>query len=523
MAEPQKRAINILVGVGGTGAKVVEATLIQLLSGMVSDPVHVGLVDQDLANGNAARTVALLSRQVRFHRLWSEGKNSIVWNSGDMPALGSTGIFPLYSSKSEIDAIYRPNSAGSNLHQMLARGLSTPQAHLFDMLFMDNEEEQHLQLDEGYRGRAHVGSAAFISALANGQNKLFDAIRRIAESSAGTPINVFFAGSAFGGTGAAGFPTLARRLHRLREEKAFANAQNIRIGGLLMLPYFHFASPDEGVEAVVTPDELLPKTQLALEYYQNLFKNEPCFNMFYALGWPEQYPLGYHEPGANEQANPALPTEMIAATAAVHFFRNANDYAEESATTSFLSAHDDSWIDWRDLPNDAPTENENMRKLGQLLRFCAYWRFLFEPELSKKVGGLLSRRNWAHKLADDAHPADAPEEMEVLRELIDSILTWFATMDATAGRVPGGQRLWSLAKLVDPEHTATPIAPIRIPEAIDRKQWEPAFDNLLIKGDSGVDQRSATAVYDGLVSGTAPANHSGIGKAVVRVYDACRI
>ena len=40
-------AVNILIGVGGTGAKTVEAALVLLLAGMVDDPVYVGIVDQD--------------------------------------------------------------------------------------------------------------------------------------------------------------------------------------------------------------------------------------------------------------------------------------------------------------------------------------------------------------------------------------------------------------------------------------------------------------------------------------------
>lgn len=540
MAEDTTRAINILVGVGGTGAKAVEATLIQLLSGMIENKVYVGLVDQDLANGNVARTVGLLTQQHRFRELWSGAKNKIEWGKCDSLGIGRTEILPLYSTKGEVDAVYRPNNSGSTLHQMLGRGLSKWQGHLFDMLFMDSEDEQHLQLDEGYRGRAHVGSAAFVAALSSGNNKLFEAIKRIAESSEGVPINVFFVGSAFGGTGAAGFPTLARRLHRMRDKDykdkegkpAFANAQSIRIGGLLMLPYFNFSAPEKGVAAVVTTDELLPKTQLALEYYHNLFKHEPSFDMFYALGWPEQYPLGYHEPGAKEQANPALPTEIIAATAAIHFFRHADKPAEEQKTKSFLSEHDDQWIDWRDLPCDAKEDNEHMLKMGQLLRFCAYWRYQFAPELSEPIdksmmGRFLKRKNWAQRLAGDEHPADADEAIETLDELIGSILGWFAMVEKMADRIPGGQRLWSLGRVIDAAFTdsadSTPTEPIRVMRSGPLDRWEQTFDGLIVKESSGHEERSATAIYEELVTGAPEQMHAGIGKAVVRVYNACRV
>lgn len=524
MADETERAINIIVGAGGTGAKVIEATLIQLMSGMVEMPVHVGIVDQDVANGNVDRAARLLSRQKRFRELWSGTENNIEWGSGELPALGHNGVHPLFASG---DALYRPNSAGDTLQQMIGRGLSKPQEYLFDMLFMNNEEEQLLPLDEGYRGRAHVGSAAFISALAGEKNELFDAIERIVISGQGVPVNVFFVGSAFGGTGAAGFPTLARRLHRLREKKAYAHAEQIRIGGLLMLPYFNFDSPDEEQDAVVTPDELLPKTQMALEYYHNLFKHERSFDMFYALGWPEQYPLGYHEPGAKEQANPALPTELMAATAAVHFFRRMTDYAEEDSTVTFLSSHDDNWIDWRDLPNDAPSEQEQMLKMGQLLRFCVFWKYLFEPQLKKPLktsmfGG--AKPNTEQKLADGVHPSDAVEEMETLSELIESILHWFATVEATAGRVSGGQRLWTMQRAVDASNSSDdPCNPVRVYESIAPERAEMAFDELIFKEESGAESRTAANVYEELIEDRQLEQHEGLGKAVVQVYDACRL
>ena len=420
--------------------------------------------------------------------------------------------------------MYRPNAGGESLGNMLGKGLSKPQQALFDLLFMNDKEEQHLQLDEGYRGRAHVGSAAFLAALASGPNKLFDSIQRIAEKSNGAKINVFFIGSAFGGTGAAGFPTLARNLHRMRRDRAFPNAQNIRIGGLLMLPYFNFNAPEKEEQAVVTADELLPKTKLALEYYHNLRQHERSFDLFYTLGWPEQYPLGYHEPGANEQANPALPTEMLGASAAIHFFRRMNDYADTQETVSFLSAHDDDWIDWRDVPNDAPAENEAMRKLGQLLRFAAYWKYAFEPELSKPVRGLLGGgRNRAQKLADKAHPADHQEEIEVLGELLTSILNWFATIDATADRVSGGQRMWSTDQINDQRYEGVPTRPVQVAGAIYEDYWEQAFDSLVIKGESGIGGRSASAIFAELTAASAPARHAGMGKALVQVYEACRL
>ena len=54
-------AVNILIGVGGTGAKVVESTLHAAVAGLAGDNLTVGLVDQDGSNGNVGRTAQLLA------------------------------------------------------------------------------------------------------------------------------------------------------------------------------------------------------------------------------------------------------------------------------------------------------------------------------------------------------------------------------------------------------------------------------------------------------------------------------
>ncbi len=529
-------AINILVGVGGTGAKTIEAALVQLLAGMIDDPVYVGIVDQDLANGNVARTAGFLARIHRFRQFWSSGENKIDWNAWKQALsakelkgtpFGSNRIIPLYSGDTpgEPDSIYRPNSAGSSLQQMIGRGLNEEQKALFGMLFMDDNQEQQMQLDEGYRGRAHVGSAAFISALAGDGNKLFDSIKSICESAGGQIVNVFFVGSAFGGTGAAGFPTLARRLYRLRKEKAFGNADNIRIGGILMLPYFLFGAPEDANEAAVTPDELLPKTQLALEYYHNLFKHEPCFDMFYALGWDNPYRLGYHEPGAAEQANPALPTEMLAASAAIDFFRKMSANPDIRETVIHMSARKDATLTWSDLPCDEPQAREFQLKLGQLLRFCVYWRYHFFPELAKPKSGLLKRPNWAQKLADKSHPAEAREITMLLDEVITCVLNWAAASGAMAGREQGGQMLWRFDPFLDPNHNGTmsPKEPARLSGAINMTYWNEAFNGLIVKEEDGGLGRGAQIILDELDGAAVEKEHSGIGKALVTVYDACRL
>ena len=522
--------VNILIGVGGTGAKTVEAALILMLAGMCDDPVYVGIVDQDLSNGNVARTCKLLADQHSFRAAWSKGDNRIDWTAWAGNALGSNKIFPLFSGDSNEppDGHYRPNGDGETLKTMLGTGLSGPQEALFDMLFMDDEDEQKMKLNEGYRGRAHVGSAAFLSALAGDKNRLFSAIEKIAGSAQGQVINVFFVGSAFGGTGAAGFPTLARRLDRKRREGGFSNADKIRIGGLLMLPYFIFDESDDD-EPAVTPEELLPKTQLALDYYHKLFQHERPFDMFYTLGANNLYPLGYHARGNAAQSNPALPPELLSATAAIDFFRKMKKNPEISETTIHISGRANAAIAWSDLPCEESEQGEYFAKLGQLIRFCAYWKYLFYPQLSEKLDGWFKRTkmNWAHKLANGSHPANATDaEKTALDAMVTAILDWAAMIGATATtNVNGSQNLWRMDGFLRSDHDGRVdrTKPVALTDAVPIDKWNDAFNALIVKHDDGELGRAAQMIYEELKTAKPHPDHAGIGKALVAVYHACRL
>ncbi len=514
-------AVNILIGVGGTGAKTVEAALVLLASGGLEGTVHVCLVDQDGANGNVERTSQLLTRLSTFRTTWSRSnaKHYVGWPSPEMPGLGAIDVRPLFL-KPEPNALWCPNSSGDSLRGIMGKNLPDGQQHLMDMLFLADDEEQNLRLDEGYRGRAHVGSAALVAALSDEKNKFLDRLGELMEDPSGQKVNIFLVGSSFGGTGAAGFPTLARRLHRMRQSEKLANRKNVMIGGLLLLPYFNFDKPDkpdEADQAVVTADELLPKAQLALEYYDSLFKHEQSFDRFYVLGWDRQFALGYHQPGAREQTNPALPPEMIAASAAIDFFQDALLDDQEPSLLPMASARQNRTVRWNDVMGGVYEA-----KLGQLLRFAAYWRYMFEPELQRKER--LFGSNWARKLASGAQAAEAEQELNALRLVVGDILNWAATLEAMGGENDWGIGPWTLKAMLDPSHEATPVSPVRLRNVMSEDGFFAAFDRM-VRFDSGKPvSRTAGQIYDELIKSVPPQDtHKGIGAAVAAVYHACRI
>jgi hypothetical protein len=505
--------INILIGIGGTGAKVVESALSLFAAGLGPRHVHVGLIDQDRANGNANRTQTRLQNLLRFQRLWGgKSASTLDWSTGpDRIDFGSVGLSQLFDDR----CLWCPEGDDLNLSSIIGRDLSPQQSDLFDLLFMPGAEEQDLPLGEGYRGRAHIGAAALIAAMLADENVLIDKLRDLmGQASVGEQVRIFLVGSAFGGTGAAGFPTLARELHRIRTSDDFPNKKCVSIGGALMLPYFGFAKPDKDGQPVVTTDELLPKARLALEYYGRLFETEQTFDRFYVLGWEPLFNLGYHQPGNYEQRNPPLLPELFAATAAVEFLTHDEATDRPADVPVMLSARADRGFRWSDLP--LPRVEE---KLSQLIRFSAYWLYLSEHLLDKS--SLLGGGNWTQRLRGKLKPIDHQEELSALRAVSTDVLDWAAAMQKTAGDrwVPGP---WQTAGFHDRAHDETPIEPVALLQGRFAAA-EAAFDQL-IRADNGQSQpRGASAVYEALVNDAetlSRGDQQGYGKVVAAAYRA---
>jgi hypothetical protein len=507
--------VNLLIGIGGTGAKVVEAALTLFSAGLGPREIHVGLIDQDRANGNVNRTQSRLTNLQRFQRLWRRGGSSswIDWTDGagggDSVDFGAVSVKQLFEDR----ALWCPEAGDLSLASILGQDLSQQQRDLFDLLFMANEHEQNLVLGEGYRGRAHVGAAALIAAMLDEDNDLIERITELMSAAhSGEEVRIFLVGSAFGGTGAAGFPTLARELNRVRTTSSFKNGNLVSIGGALMLPYFGFARPEKDGQPVVTTDELLPKARLALEYYGRLFETEQTFDRFYVLGWSPFFDLGYHEAGNYEQRNPPLVPELFAATAIIDFFGRDFADAKTDQVPVMLSARSQQGVRWSDFP----LVNFE-QKMGQLLRFSAYWTYVVEPLLAAR--GWFSGSNWTQALRGKLRAVDHEAELDALRRVTRDVLTWAATMQVMSkgGWVPGP---WDAAHLLDSAHKPTKTEPVTIAAGLAAP--ERAFDEL-VRSDTGDPHPfGADQVYEALLTDASlsQGKHEGYGKVAAAAYRA---
>ena len=229
---------NFIIGIGGTGAKCIEHLLHCCAAGLGPNNLWAGMVDQDEANGNVSRTKILLSKYINLRSsLRDEGKHDLSEESN----LFKTNII------TNNDSVWVPlKGADPTLEEVISYNVLKPEVRgLIDCLY--DPEEKRQNLSEGFRARPNIGAAAMLATTSNEDDPFWSQIYKAIDAArGGEQVRVFIISSIFGGTGASGFPNIARRIKQIQIDKNVTS--NFHLGGALMLPYFNYQVPEENME-----------------------------------------------------------------------------------------------------------------------------------------------------------------------------------------------------------------------------------------------------------------------------------
>ena len=455
---------NLIIGMGGTGAKIVESFVHLCGAGLGPDDCAVAFVDQDMANGNTSRARTALGLYMEARQALRD-PNLGVRLDGDTDLL-RTRLVPhgvanydeaKGSDRTQLQSTqWTPHVDAKTLGELIDyQSLRGNHRHLADLFFANDAEELQMNLDAGYRGRPHIGSAALLAQMrkdtqADGSQQTraaanwMTALDEIIADGNKGPVRIFLCGSAFGGTGAATLPTLARDI----AEKA-KNLPDVAVSAVLMLPYFDFTAPSEGQESNVAQSPYLrQQTKAALDYYKRLLDAEGIFKRVYLLGWDPLFPLGYHEKGQQNQINPPLVPEFYAALAASHAL---HDDVTDRHANSVVSIGRDSAkeVTWNDLPTEVADRNLQLA-FGQMLRFSALWHFAYRNDIPKERDrGFMGvgAESWYKEHFGRAFrkDTDAPLALKKVDDYIAAFLEYCALI-AARSQSPGGRegfKLWN--------------------------------------------------------------------------------
>lgn len=414
--------VNLFLGIGGTGSKAVENFIHVCFSGLGPSNVWLGMVDQDSANGNVAKTKATLDHYIELrNELKTKGKNFFS---------DEVGLLKTKITYTQNNYCWCPlEGTNPSLHELFSYDLMNEKLQdIADVLYDPNEEFQ-LPLDEGFRARPSIGAAAMLSRIQQNNPFWKDVFEAIESAKSGNSVKIFLSSSIFGGTGAAGFPSIARVIRRMAEQEGLS--QNIQIGGCLMLPYFSFPKPPEEEEGLVGySDSFIEQSKGALDYYHRIFgvEEKHIFNQLYVMGWDPLIPLDQFEKGGNKQINPPLLPELYSALAAAKFFNE-----DKTGSGIYHIASDQSGtINWSDIPEINDDENFVRKQFAQTIRFSLASKEIYMPALLDNWSNIKSEA-WFKKLFNKAglqikDQDDNKESIALINGYCETYLKWIADM-----------------------------------------------------------------------------------------------
>ena len=479
------------IGIGGTGSKCLESLIHLAAAGMMPDlkeELYVLFVDPDKANGCLERAVKTLECYKTFSNNPQLAQPCLLQTKIDS---ANTPIFSPFDKgdddKPRLEAFF--GHAGLRLANDGA-------ADLFEVLYSKNERAT--QLHEGFRGHPSIGAAVMAQTVLGGDEpwKTFQA--KVANDP--TP-KIFLAGSIFGGTGASGFPTIAKLIKSALVGKPI----NAQIGGALILPYFTFIDTDgkDGLKAKA--EHFLMNTQAALEYYQRSSK-DLVYNAIYLIGDDSQVQLKNFSLGGKAQQNAQHFVELYAALAATHFFGNdsAADGADGAAQYFRLDRANNP-LEWSDLP-DGKGGVTIQSKLQSLYHFSVAYLQIYKPMLDDIRSGKM-RANDAAPYIDFfeknrpnrilLHDPKTEESLNRVKNYCEDFLVWFANVQHSKN---------NNGKL-------NPTDTFDLTEVINRISSDTTMRRLEAKG--------LNSVWRNMCCAKGKSDGTGIGKFLSALYQNC--
>lgn len=291
---------TIVVGIGGTGAKCVEAVTHLAASGHAPKNIYAILIDQDRKNGNVQRCINALKA---YDDLCKEANAPRKWFFSSTFSLFDK-LLPLV-----------PHEESKNFGAAIGLPDMTPNEQAVTRtLFLPCELNE--TLDAGYKKRAHMGSLLIQQMLDSedqkkaaeeGLNFVIDKVSKIEKP------HVVVYGSLFGGTGASGIVKVGKYF---RDKMS-----NAIVKGVFLTPYFVIGKGSEQDKDanLVKSDADMQAVRIALQMYRDEIENS--FHYVYVIGSEISQLDGEvatkdAKYGGKDQTNPSHVFELAAATIA---------------------------------------------------------------------------------------------------------------------------------------------------------------------------------------------------------------
>ncbi|HPN69228.1 MAG TPA: 50S ribosomal protein L11 methyltransferase [Saprospiraceae bacterium] len=305
-----------IFGIGGTGSRVIKSLAMLLAAGVKLengfDTVVPIIIDPDTENGDLNRTKDIL-------RLYQEVRNQIK-NPDDFFKQELKTVNELADPKNKTISPdyfqFKLNDVDSTtfgqyigFDSLCEEYRNSKDDKSFIKLLYSNSN-LNSDLSIGFKGNPNMGSIV-LNQFTNSED-----FKRFGQTF-GHEDAIFIINSIFGGTGAAGFPLLMKRI-RSSEKPIIKDAP---IGGLTYLPYFSLNKKGE-----INDDSFEEKAKIAIDYYNRTIINQRKINVLHFIGNRGNTNIEKYAVGGTEQKNKAHFLEIAGALAIVEFCKNITTY-----------------------------------------------------------------------------------------------------------------------------------------------------------------------------------------------------
>jgi len=298
---------NIIIGVGGTGSKIIEAVVHLAASGNMPPTLYPVLIDQDTLNGNVEQCRESINSYNIIYEKSKKIKGLKIFNTNiDMEKIPE-GLIPLVPTRNQ--------KFSASIKYPL---MSSDEKKVIEALYNRHQLEDDLK--DGFKKRAHMGSAIISQMLEGNQD-----LTRLNERTRSLSPDIYIFGSIFGGTGASGLTIIGKYFKD--------NWPNSNVYGIVIMPYFKISDladlENRPISEIVNSNSDMLLVKVALEiFYQN---NNDSFNKVFFIGsdianLEKDAPTKYPVSGGREQKNPAHIFELIAGSVISHSSRINNKY-----------------------------------------------------------------------------------------------------------------------------------------------------------------------------------------------------
>lgn len=502
---------SYFIAVGGTGARCAEAMLHLCAAGLGPEDLWMGFVDPDASNGNLERAKDLL-------KLY-QGTRAALRNPGTSQFSPDTTLFRTDVRTAKSGAAWSQVPAGvASMRDLFHHAMmGEDDRRLLDALYL--REEQEMDLSKGFRARPAIGAAVIGARVAPEEEFWQDVFAAVHDAKQNRDVRIFLVGSVFGGTGASGFPVIARRLREALD------SPRVSISGALALPYFTYQEPTGEGDIYAHAGSFIHQARGALEHYRDALStpgpNRPVFDNLYLFGWPRLLPLPVSRIGGKGQSNPPLLPELYGALAAARFFHGG---PEEGAKVLHIAKNATSDLTWDDLPTvtlPIGAGSDVKAALGRMLRFATAFRGIYGPLLDRSIHRLYDRHLWYRRLLAGTRAELDGDAAQQARAKLDlycrAYLRWIVTMVRTSSHDGLTVKLLNDGAIgADGPLDADGLLPLQ-DDLFDRTKE--VFASLVT--DSGPDSATLERILDSLNESRPRPGAEGLSAFVETLFEGC--